>query len=258
MVNDAKREYYTNEINNAAGDMSKIWKTLKELLPNKKGNLSTLPFISNTVSDLAENFNNHFINIVSLPDDISNSYNKCNNNRTEINCRFKFCEITVEQVTEEINDIPINKASGLDGVSTKLLKDAVNVIAPILCTIFNMSLLQGCFPDELKVARVTPIYKSCNKDDLSNYRPISILPLCSKMIEKIVHKQLYAYITENNLMYSNQSRFRKHHSTFPLVSLMTKIIGSIHFLATVHNMCQSTGPFPHQVLLSQEFPRDQF
>ena len=90
MVNDAKREYYTNEINNAAGDMSKMWKTLKELLQNKKGNLSTLPLISNTVSDLAEKFNNHFINIVSLPDDISNSYNKCNDNRTEINCRFKF------------------------------------------------------------------------------------------------------------------------------------------------------------------------
>ena len=60
---------------------------------------------------------------------------------------------------------------------------------------------------------MTPIYKSGNKDELTNYRPISILPMCSKIIEKLVHKQLYKYVTDNNLMYNGQSGFRQHHST---------------------------------------------
>ena len=89
----------------------------------------------------------------------------------------------------------------------------ITVIAPVLCNIFNLSLQQGYFPDDLKNARVTPMFKSGNKDDYSNYRPISILPICSKILEKIVHKQLYMYISNNNLMYEGQSGFRKQHST---------------------------------------------
>ena len=86
-------------------------------------------------------------------------------------------------------------------------------IAPFLCKIFNMSLVQGYFPDDLKAARVTPIYKNGDKDNLCNYRPISILPVCSKILEKLVHKQLYDYVTCNNILYKGQSGFRKHHST---------------------------------------------
>ena len=76
-----------------------------------------------------------------------------------------------------------------------------------------MCLKQGSVPDELKVARVTPIYKSGGKDEFSNYRLISVLPICSKILEKIVHKQLYKYVTDNNLMYVGQSGFRQQHST---------------------------------------------
>ena len=76
-----------------------------------------------------------------------------------------------------------------------------------------MSLNHGCFPDDLKVARVIPIYKGGKQEEFSNYRPVSILPVCSKLLEKIVHKQLYKYITDNNIMYDGQSGFRKHHST---------------------------------------------
>ena len=61
-----------------------------------------------------------------------------------------------------------------------------------------MCLRQGYVPDDLKVARVTPIYKSGSKEDFSN-RPISILPICSKILKKIVHKQLYMYLTDNQL-----------------------------------------------------------
>ena len=212
MMRDAKRDYYTNEINNSAGDMSKMWKTLKELLPKKRGNLNTFPSTSKSDMDLANDFNKHFTNI-GINSTSNSDLNGANDHKTHADSNFLFAEISVDQVNEELKAIPANKASGLDSVCTKLIKYGSNAIAAILCKIFNMCLRQGCVPDDLKVARVTPIYKSGSKDDFSNYRPISILPICSKILEKIVHKQLYVYVSDNQLMYDGQSGFRKHHST---------------------------------------------
>ena len=77
---------------------------------------------------------------------------------------------------KNLKQFSANKASGLDGVSTKLIKYGSNAIAAILCKIY--------VPNNLIVARVTPIYTSGSKDDFSNYRPISILPICSKILKR--------------------------------------------------------------------------
>ena len=86
------------------------------------------------------------------------------------------------------------------------------LIKPI--TITNQSLNSGIFPDKLKLAKITPIYKK--KDDkycITNYRPISVLPVISKIIDKTVFSQLYEYFTENNYLNKTQYGFRKFHST---------------------------------------------
>ena len=169
MMRDAKREYYTNEINNSQGDMSKMWKTLKELLPNKKGNLNVFPSTSKSDMDLANDLNKHFTNI-GINSASNNDSSETYGNETHVDSNFVFAEISVNEVIDELNAISANKASGLDSVCTKLIKYGSKAIAVILCKIFNMCLKQGCVPDELKVARVTPIHKSGSKDDFSNYR----------------------------------------------------------------------------------------
>ena len=76
-------------------------------------------------------------------------------------------------------------------------------------------MVTGIFPDQLKIAIVTPIYKGKNSDPhwFSNYRPISLLPTISKIVEKAIHNQLYAYMNNNNLLNDSQYGFRKNHST---------------------------------------------
>ena len=105
------------------------------------------------------------------------------------------------------------KASGLDDMCVKLRKLGKDTVAPILCKIFNLSLKQGCFSDDLKVARVIPIYKGGKQEEFSNYRPIYLFSLyflkCWKRLLTQVHKQLYKYITDNNIMYDGQSCFCK-------------------------------------------------
>ena len=133
---------------------------------------------------------------------------------------FQNSKNSEEYVFEKVCD---SLVSGLDNVCTKLIKYGSKAVAPILCKIFKMCLKQGWVPDELKVVRVNPIYKSGSKDDLSNYRPISILPICSKILEKIVHKQLYKYVIDNNLTYTmvNQVFVNSIQLPLPLLKPLT-------------------------------------
>ena len=77
----------------------------------------------------------------------------------------------------------------------------------------NLSLTSATVPDDFKLARVLPIYKKGNRNDEGNYRPVSILPVASKVLEKIVYNQMHNYLEQNNLIYAFQSGFRSAHST---------------------------------------------
>ena len=80
---------------------------------------------------------------------------------------------------------------------TKLLKMAASIVAPSLTAIFTKSILTGIYPTEWKTARVTPLLKKGVKSDLNNYRPISVIPVVSRVFEKIVCDQLYQYLNYN-------------------------------------------------------------
>ena len=121
-----------------------------------------------------------------------------------------------------------NKAVGLDKISARLLKDAVDVITPSLTALFNLSFQTRTFPSIWKTAKVIPLFKKGDKQNASNYRPISILPTISKILEKAVHTQFYAYLTENNLISPNQFGFRLKSSTVTAASqLSDKILHSM-------------------------------
>ena len=105
-----------------------------------------------------------------------------------------------------------NVATGLDGISSKILRLSKNVIASTVTNIINKSFATGIVPDAWKEARVTPIFKAGDMTCISNYRPISVLPVISKIIERAVHEHLYSYLQKNNLLCTNQSGFRPKHS----------------------------------------------
>ena len=106
-----------------------------------------------------------------------------------------------------------SKSPGPDKIPTKLLKDAIETICQPLAIAFNASLEKGTFPDNWKVARVTPVFKSGQKSNLSSYRLISVLSVCSRLLEKLAHDQLYDFLRASELLSKNQFVFRKLHST---------------------------------------------
>ena len=126
---------------------------------------------------------------------------------------FSLTKTSNDIVLKLIQSLPLNKASGLDGISAKLLKEAGPIVSASLTYIINRSLTTGIFPNDWKVARVTPIYKDDIKTNPNNYRPISVLPIVSKLIERIVFNQLYAFLMRHDLLADAQSGFRPCHST---------------------------------------------
>ena len=104
--------------------------------------------------------------------------------------------ISAGQVVAAIRDIPSKKAPGLDKIPCNVIKGVAGTISESLSIIFNKSLISGIFPDDIKSARLTPIFKSGERSDANNYRPISVLSVIAKVFEKIVFKQFYEYLSD--------------------------------------------------------------
>ena len=134
-----------------------------------------------------------------------------------------FCLVgtTEKQVLKILQDIKSSKATGIDELSGRFLKDGADILAKPVSALCNLSISRGVFPSACKVAKLKPIFKKGKKTDPSNYRPISLLPVISKIIEKVVHDQTNAFLSDENILYNYQSGFRANHSTNLCLSFLT-------------------------------------
>ena len=106
-----------------------------------------------------------------------------------------------------------DKSPDCDDISFNVINNVSEFTVEPLCYTFSNSFAQGIFPEEIKIARITPIYKGGGKENVVNYRPISVLPCFSKILERIMYNRVYLYMTENNLLYNKQFGLQKGHST---------------------------------------------
>ena len=125
---------------------------------------------------------------------------------------FTIPPITADMVKAYLPKIPCNKATGIDVISCALLRLGITELAPSIAKLVNLSLSTEPFPCRWKQARVSAVSKAGNMDDVNNYRPISVLPVLSRIIWQYVHNHLSEYLTAHDLTYRNQSGFRKLHS----------------------------------------------
>ena len=136
---------------------------------------------------------------------------------------FHFTYVPVENVLMTLRRLKVSKSSGFDKIPAKMLRIAADIIAPSLTYIFNLSLSTGEFVDDWKIARVTPIHKYGSRQIVGNYRPISVLPIISKIFEKEIFQQLYKHMNENNLISKFQFGFRPGYSTLSTLTHMCDI-----------------------------------
>ena len=167
----------------------------------------------------AEAFNSFFANIFQMAPHISNLNDKFTSSIKEHvskHCStdqpFNIPPISENYVSHVLCSLDVSKATGLDGISARFLKIGSPAISKPLAKIINLSIQQGKYPNQFKIAKVTPIFKKGSKYDRNNYRPISILPVLSKIIEKHVSDSLKKFLEDNKLLHTHQSGFRSNHS----------------------------------------------
>ena len=133
------------------------------------------------------------------------------------------------EVFNLISGLKNTKSNGKDNISAYFLKVAAKVIAALLAQLFNYSFLLGIFPASLKIAKIEPIYKSGDKSDVSNYRPISILSPISKILEKLIHVRSINFFNKHSVLLPIQYGFRVNHSTsHALTDVLTSLYDNIN------------------------------
>jgi len=141
---------------------------------------------------------------------------------------FSFSTIPQTEIDIIIKNLKPKHSTGHDDINTTLLKSLREEITPPLTLIANQMITSSIFPNSLKIAKIKPIFKKGNKELCENYRPISLLPALSKILEKVMLKQINNHFTENNLYYDSQYGFRKKHSTeHALIEFTDQIITSL-------------------------------
>ncbi|CAH1277196.1 Hypp9498 [Branchiostoma lanceolatum] len=139
---------------------------------------------------------------------------------------FSFESVDESTVLNELGRLKTKRATGLDKIPSKLLKDSAPVIVKPLTHIFNLSLATGQVPTDWKEAQISPIHKSGNRANVANYRPVSVLSVMSKVMEKFVENQVKWFLTRHDLLTTHQSGFRRHHSTATAVQKIVEDIKS--------------------------------
>ena len=240
LLRKTKKRYYENLNEKSVVDNKLFWKTVKPLLSDKVAGKDEIHLIENnelvkTDLEIAEVLNNFFSNIVqnlgisrysnneplvsNTNDATLKAILKYRNHPSIIAIRskckdkgnFNFIEVDQKQIEKEILKLDVNKASQSSDIPIKVLKENSDIFSNFLCNSFNNSIKLSTFPEILKHADITPLYKKGKKDIKGNYRPVSILPNLSKIFEKCMFEQMSQFF--ENIFLEYQCGFRKGFST---------------------------------------------
>ena len=196
-----------------------MWNILNSLLNKYRdksgvGSLLVDGVKINSNVDICESFSNFFGTAgANVQKNIPNCSTDPLSYLTSQNAKLSEISTSDLEVEKIINNMKDKSSYGFDGLSNKMLKQLVTSIRGPLSYICNLSFRTSVFPDRMKIAKVIPLFKGGDKTLCENYRPISLLPVLSKIIEKIVYVRVVNHLEENNILYSKQFGFRRDHST---------------------------------------------
>lgn len=236
VLREAKFLYWQNRFELTKSDIKQTWKNINSILnrsqnknefPNKFKHNNTLITEPNQIANL---FNTHYTHIgPNLANDIDNvtgnaaEYLQSNNFPNTL--FFEPC--TPEEIINVIKCLKPKTSCGYDDISPKLVKQVADPISIPLSNIANISMQTGSFPSQMKLAKVIPMYKNGDREQFVNYRPISLLPTFSKILEKIIHKRLLGYLTHHNILNTSQYGFQQNSSTEQaILELQDRIVKS--------------------------------
>jgi hypothetical protein len=236
-LRNSERSYYRQKLTATNNCPKETWKTINHVLHKnaKYCHIKNLKYEGHVISDndkICEILNKHFTAVgSSLAKKIPTIQGKrhldyLKNKNTKSLFLNPTCDI---EITDIVNGFKNKKSSGHDEINILTLKQLLPNILKPLVHIVNISLSTGVFPSKLKVAKIIPIFKSGNKQDVNNYRPISLLTTISKIFEKIYYNRLIKFLDKNSAIVNNQYGFRKKSNTsIAIIDMVENILESLH------------------------------
>lgn len=239
-----KKKYYRKKLDDCKTNIRATWKTLNSIIGKRKSDTTYLNKFhvgDNIVvlenKEIANHFNNFFVDIGTK---LSNLIEPCPGTKPTdfvkrtVSQSMYMSPVTEQEVLEIVSGCKSKTSYGHDEISMKTVKHVIKQIVQPLIHIFNRSLISGSFPNDMKLAKVIPIFKSGDRFQFSNYRPISLLSQFSKILEKIFNKRLRSFIETQHILTDGQYGFRSNHSTsLALTEFVEKITSAM-------DKCQST------------------
>ena len=265
IIRVAKKNHFACKFKDLQHDLKGTWSVINNLLNRGKSHKSSVPdsFIddNNVIRDpltIVNAFNEYFVNVGPLLAE-NIQCNSCANDflgTSNPHSLFLF-PVTPDEVVEVASHcLKSNKAAGFDNLKPSIIRNVIHLLAAPLTHIFNISLLQGVFPDRMKIAKVAPVYKKGDPKMFANYRPISVLPSLSKILERIVYNKLLAFLNKHNILFNGQYGFRAGISTeMALVDAVDKIYDALgKKLTTVGiflDLSKAFDTIDHEILISK-------
>ena len=256
----SRKLHYSYVLERNKGKTSMLWSTVNDIIGKKQTNcVNTFIIDGQQISDptrISEEFNTYF---TKIGPELARNIKSCESHFSDY--LPKTCEkslflnpTNLHEVTDTVRSLKRSKSSGFDEISVNLLKKIIHPIALPLTHIFNLSLSTGRCPTSLKIAKVTPVYKKDDSSLITNYRPISLLPSISKILEKLVYKRVFKFLTNNDLLSPKQFGFRKGHSTdHAILQLYDKITHSLsqkeHVIGVFMDLSKAFDTLDHKTLI---------
>ncbi|MBY0580085.1 MAG: hypothetical protein K2P53_00155, partial [Rickettsiales bacterium] len=235
---NSKKLYYSKLLERTNGNTKKTWKVIKEIIGNtksyEKNNLPKKLLVDGKyIYDkklIAKNLNSFFVNIgPNLAEKIPPSSSSYDSYLKTYDKVMDESKLDIYELRSALDSLKNNTSAGFDHISVHVVKSVFSIIESSLYHIFNLSIKSGTVPEQLKIARVSPIFKSGDDTNTSNYRPISVLPCFSKLLERIMYNRLNSYLTVNNMLFNKQFGFKKNHSTdHALTELVTHVTNAFN------------------------------
>ena len=230
LIRAAERQYYQDQISKHKSNLKKSWQIIKTIINKRKYRPSASEFkcYGKTITNgrqISDKFNKFFVNVGS---DLTKNIPKSRKDpmdyiNLEVNECFYVMPVTDEETAKIIASFK-DSSAGWDELKPVIMKNIKHCSAKPLTHICNLSFKTGVFPQQLKTANVVPIYTFGDEDIFSNYRPVSVLPVFSKLIERLMYNRLVMFVNYNDLLYRYQFGFQRGKSTYmALLLLVDKI-----------------------------------